>query len=175
MAKVFLLTGLSGAGKTTLAEGLLARMAGKKVFAMLDGDAMRKGVCSDLGFGAADRAENIRRCGEMARLLAAQKINVLLAIIAPYNTLRENLARILGRDNLRVIHVSCPLEVCIQRDPKKNYQKAIAGVMRGYTGIADIYEPPAHADLVIETNNMPVNVCLDALEEFVDRELPLAD
>ncbi len=172
MAKIFLLTGLSGAGKTTLASGLQARLANEEPFILLDGDAMRKGVCSDLGFSAQDRAENIRRCGEMAKLLASQGVNVLLAVIAPYEELRRNLARIIrsgqaDTDALRIIHVACPLEVCIARDPKKNYQKALAGAMSNYTGIADIYEPPQKPDFVIETSRQTVAQSLDRLEEYV--------
>lgn len=166
MAHVFLLTGLSGAGKTTLAEGLLKRLGGSSQFVLLDGDAMRRGICSDLCFTPKDRAENIRRCGEMAKLLADQGISSILAVIAPYEDLRASLARIIG-DKLRIIHVSCPLEVCINRDPKKNYQRALAGQMQNYTGIADAYEIPKEPHLVIETHRHDIEACLDRLEQFV--------
>lgn len=143
------------------------RLAGRLPCVLLDGDAMRKGVCADIGFTAKDRAENVRRCGEMAKLLAEQKINVLLALIAPYESIRQNLATIVGAHKLRIVHIVCPLEVCIQRDPKKNYQKALAGAIPGYTGIADIYEPPVAPHLVINTNLQSLDACLDKLQDFV--------
>ena len=92
--------------------------------ALLDGDEMRRGVCRELGFSPEDRAENIRRCGEIAKLLLAQGITVILAVIAPYQKLRDNLKELIGAENLYTVFVDCPVEVCIQRDPKKNYRKA---------------------------------------------------
>lgn len=169
MAKVFLLTGLSGAGKTTLATKLLKTDLGSP-FVLLDGDEMRKGMCSDLGFSAKDRAENIRRMGEMAKLLAAQGYNVLIAAIAPYESLRQSLASIVGNENLKIIHIACPLEVCIRRDPKCNYQKALAGFLPNYTGVADIYETPAHPHLVLRTHEDDLESCHRKLCEFVGRE-----
>lgn len=148
MANAFLLTGLSGAGKTTLAESVLKKLPHNFVF--LDGDAMRKGLNSDLGFDAPDREENIRRCAEITRLLLDQGFNVLIAVIAPYESLRRKLREIVG--DLCIIHVDCPLEVCIKRDPKQNYKKAFAGYISGYTGIHDRYENPVNPDLHILTS-----------------------
>lgn len=167
MPKVFLLTGLSGAGKTTIAEGLLQKMAPAHDFILLDGDIVRKGLCADLGFTPEDRTENMRRMAEMAKLLLDQGWNVVIAAIAPRTAARENLARIVGKDNLHVIHVACPLEICIARDPKGNYKKAMAGCLPGYTGIGDIYEMPDAPDLILETNQISIEESVGQLRKFV--------
>lgn len=166
MANVFLLTGLSGAGKTTLANALCKILKEKTPCVLIDGDEMRSGVCSDLGFSPADREENIRRCGEFAKLLAEQGVTAILAVIAPYRKLRDNLKNIIGADNLHIIHVDCPLETCIQRDPKKNYRKAASGELANYTGVADKYEIPADPDLVIHTDTETREESVKKLADF---------
>lgn len=169
MAKVFLFSGLSGAGKTTLAQG--ARdMLGQGAWVVLDGDAMRRGLNRDLGFSRADREENIRRLGEIAVCLAEQGINVILAVIAPYESLRRNLAQIVGPDRLRVVFVACPLEECMRRDPKHNYAAARSGKIENYTGLQDGYEEPREPDLVIRTDETPLEDCLKALTGYLKSE-----
>lgn len=167
MPKTFLLTGLSGAGKTTLAENVLANLP--KNFIFLDGDAMRKGLNSDLGFSPSDREENIRRCAEIAKLLMEQGFNVLIAVIAPYESLRRKLKEITG--NLRIIHVDCPLEICIRRDPKHNYQLALAGHISKYTGIHDKYEIPIDPDFYIHTNKCGKEECITQCYNYIVSEL----
>lgn len=172
--KVFLLTGLSGAGKTTLATSVLQAIGASggpgSGFVLLDGDALRCGLSSDLGFSPDARRENIRRAGEVAKLLSMQGYHVLMAFIAPYASVRLQLAQIIGQDFLRIVHVSCPLEVCISRDPKRNYQKALMGQMANYTGIADIYEVPERADLVLKTHEQSLQECTQSLLGLVRRE-----
>lgn len=171
MAKSFLLTGLSGAGKTTLATLAQKRLAGEVDLIILDGDEMRGGLNRDLGFTPEHRRENIRRCGELASLLARQGKNTLLSVIAPYESLRAELQRIIGPDTLRVIHINCPLEICICRDPKKNYQKALTGNLANYTGLADIYEPPPNAHLILNTHRQSTDMCLSELVNFIRGEV----
>lgn len=171
MPKSFLLTGLSGAGKTTLSKKVQELLQNQVDLVLIDGDEMRHGINSDLGFSRKDREENIRRCGEMAKLLASQGKSTLLALIAPYDSLRIRLQEILGPDSMRIIHVSCPLEICISRDPKANYRKALSGHIQNYTGIADSYEIPANAHLVIETHKTPIEDCAKQIGDFILREL----
>lgn len=146
------LTGLSGSGKSTVAVELERRLvaAGRPAF-LLDGDNLRHGLNSDLGFTAADRAENVRRVGEVARLFAEAGVVAIVSLISPYRA---------DRDRARAVHeaaglpfleifVDTPLEVCEARDPKGMYAKARAGEIRGFTGIDDPYEPPLTPALVL--------------------------
>jgi len=143
-------TGLSGSGKSTVAAELERALvaAGRPAY-LLDGDNLRHGLNADLGFSAADRSENIRRVGEVARLFADAGVVALVPVISPYRT---------DRDRARAIHeaagvpfvevfVDTPLEVCEARDPKGLYAKARAGEIKGFTGIDDPYEAPVHPDL----------------------------
>jgi bifunctional enzyme CysN/CysC len=143
-------TGLSGSGKSTVAAELERALvaAGRPAY-LLDGDNLRHGLNADLGFTAADRSENIRRVGEVARLFADAGVVALVPVISPYRT---------DRDRARAIHesagvpfvevfVDTPLEVCEARDPKGLYAKARAGEIKGFTGIDDPYEAPHHPDL----------------------------
>jgi bifunctional enzyme CysN/CysC len=146
------LTGLSGSGKSTLANAVAERLLADGVIAyMLDGDNVRHGLNADLGFGAADRSENVRRLGEVARLMADAGLVVLVPAISPY---------VVDRDRVRAAHadaglafvevfVDTPLDVCEQRDPKGLYREARAGRLTGFTGIDDPYEPPVTPDLRI--------------------------
>jgi bifunctional enzyme CysN/CysC len=145
-------TGLSGSGKSTVAtalEGLLVR-AGRPAY-VLDGDNLRLGLNGDLGFTAVDRAENVRRVGHVASLLADAGVVALVPLISPYRV---------DRDRVRALHeaaelpflevfVDTPIELCEQRDPKGLYAKARAGEIKGFTGIDDPYEAPARPDLVL--------------------------
>jgi adenylyl-sulfate kinase len=147
------LTGLSGSGKSTIAGALAAALTARGVLSYtLDGDNLRHGLNGDLGFSAADRDENVRRIGEVARLFADAGVVVLVPVVSPYRA---------GRDRVRVVHdaadlpffevfVDTPLEVCEERDPKGLYAKARAGELRGLTGVDDPYEAPLAADLVLD-------------------------
>jgi bifunctional enzyme CysN/CysC len=146
------LTGLSGSGKSTVAVALerLLVGAGRPAF-RLDGDNLRLGLNADLGFSAADRDENVRRAGEVARLMADAGVVAVVPLISPYRA---------GRDRARAVHeaagvpfvevfVDTPIELCEQRDPKGLYAKARAGEITGFTGIDDPYEAPERPDLVL--------------------------
>lgn len=150
------LTGLSGSGKSTIAVELerLLNAAGRPAY-RLDGDNLRHGLNADLGFSAEDRDENVRRAGEVARLLADAGVVAIVALISPYRV---------GRDRVRAIHrestlpffevyVDTPIEVCEERDVKGLYAKARTGELTGFTGIDDPYEPPAEPELVLRPSD----------------------
>ena len=163
---VLWLTGLSGAGKSTLAFGLgeklLAR--GYQVY-VLDGDIVRSGLNSDLGFSHADRIENIRRVGEMAALFEDAGMICISAFISPYRSDREAARRAARR--FHEVYVKADLATCERRDPKGLYREARAGRIKNFTGIDDVYEPPEHAALVIDTVATTVDEALTALFEYV--------
>jgi bifunctional enzyme CysN/CysC len=146
------LTGLSGSGKSTLADAVAARLLdeGRPAY-VLDGDNLRHGLNADLGFSAADRAENVRRVGEVARLLADAGLVVLAPVISPYRADRDRARAIHEDTGLRFVEVfvDTPLELCEERDPKGLYAKARAGELTGMTGIDDPYEPPLTPDVTI--------------------------
>jgi adenylylsulfate kinase len=146
------LTGLSGSGKSTLAQGLAERFAREGVLHfILDGDAVRTGLCRDLGFSAADRKENIRRVAEVAALMNRAGLTVICALISPLLEDRRMAREIIGHGRFVEVHVATSLEVCEQRDPKGLYRRARAGAIPDFTGISAPYEVPVAAELVIDT------------------------
>ncbi len=149
-AGVLWFTGLSGSGKSTLARALE-----QKLFAvgcqtmLLDGDQLRHGLCGDLGFSPADRSENIRRAGEVARLFFEQGNIVLCSFVSPFQRDRDQIKQRIGPENFLEIFVDCPLEICRQRDTKGLYARADAGALTQLSGIGQSYEPPRNPDLVL--------------------------
>jgi len=164
------LTGLSGAGKSTLARAVCRDLFDRGVQAtVLDGDNLRHGLCADLGFSAEDRAENIRRAAHVAALLAESGQVVLTAFISPYRADRDAARAVAERAGLAFaeVFVDAALEVCEARDPKGLYAKARAGEIRGFTGIDDPYEPPAAADLTLDTASLTPEAAAAALRDAV--------
>lgn len=162
------LTGLSGAGKSTLA-GLLEKQLiddGLPIVC-LDGDDIRRGLSSDLGFSRDDRKENIRRIAEVARLLADAGIVVVVSAISPYESDRVDASDVIGAQRLSVVHVSCPLEVCVQRDVKALYRRALTGDVAQFTGISSPYEVPNLPALTLQTDAVGKEECLRVLVEHV--------
>jgi adenylyl-sulfate kinase len=151
-------TGFSGAGKTTLANALALalRAQGYPVY-VLDGDSLRQGLCRDLGFDPASRAENLRRAGEVSRLMVDAGVNVLAAFITPLQQERDHLRVLLAGIPFIEVHVSTPLHVCESRDCKGLYQQARAGKVRDFTGVDAPYEPPTATHLAIDTSRMTVD------------------
>jgi adenylyl-sulfate kinase len=149
-------TGLSGSGKSTVARALEESLAaeGRLVY-VLDGDNIRTGLCSDLGFTAADRSENIRRIGHVAALFADAGAIVLTAFISPFRSDRAQARAIVGADFLEVF-VDAPLNVCETRDPKGLYKKARAGQIAEFTGISSPYEPPERPELHLHNGERPL-------------------
>ncbi|ONM48929.1 adenylyl-sulfate kinase [Nocardia donostiensis] len=150
------LTGLSGSGKSSVAVELERRLvaAGRPAF-LLDGDNLRHGLNSDLGFGAADRVENVRRVGEVARLFAEAGVVAIVSLISPYLADRERVRAVHDAAGIPFVevYVDTPLSVCESRDPKGMYAKARAGEIRGFTGIDDPYEPPLSPALVLRPDD----------------------
>ena len=156
-AAVIWLTGLSGAGKSTIARDVERRLfeRGSRT-AVLDGDRLRDGLCSDLGFSPADRTENIRRAGEMARILFEQGCIVLCAFVSPYRQDRERVrARFLEGSYLEVF-VKATLETCRMRDPKGLYARAGQGQITQFTGLSAPYEEPLDPDVTLDTERLTV-------------------
>jgi bifunctional enzyme CysN/CysC len=163
-AAVLWFTGLSGAGKSTLARALeqLLHQRGCQTM-LLDGDQVRQGLCRDLGFSREDRAENLRRVGEVARLFFESGHIVICAFVSPGARERERVRRLLPPGRFLEIHVACPLEVCIQRDPNGLYRRALAGQIPEFTGISSEYEPPAAPEAVVHTDLDPPEKIVAAL------------
>ena len=152
------LTGYSGAGKSTIADALIAQLEGEgRPVTVLDGDVVRTHLSSELNFSREHRDLNIRRIGWVAGEIVKHGGTVVVAAIAPYEAAREE-ARALVEKHGRfvLVHLSTPLEVCEQRDVKGLYAKARAGEIREFTGISDPYEPPSRAEVVVDTSVVPL-------------------
>lgn len=167
MKPVLWLFGLPCSGKTTLAGALRGHFqaAGQSVI-LLDGDELRSGLCADLGFSDEDRRENLRRAASLAQLLARQGHRVICAFVTPKEHHRDVVRQILGT-NVRLIHIDCPLEVCMKRDVKGLYAKAANSQMTGMTGLQDTFEPPLSADFVIQTSRVKIKEALSSLLAWV--------
>ncbi|MBN2582469.1 MAG: adenylyl-sulfate kinase [Planctomycetes bacterium] len=162
------LTGLSGSGKSTVARALESRLheAGRLVF-VLDGDNVRHGLNSDLGFSAADRDENIRRIGEVAALMAEAGLIVVTAFISPYREGRAGARKAVGPGRFLEVFLDTPLELCEQRDPKGLYRKARSGELEEFTGVDAPYERPESADLSLDTGRQDVGQCVEAMVQLL--------
>ncbi len=162
------LTGLSGAGKSTVAEALAQRLRslGQRV-EVLDGDVVRQHFSKGLGFSREDRLENIRRVAYVAHLLARNGVAVVVALISPYREGRDYARALIG-DFLEV-YVKCPIEVLVQRDVKGLYAKALRGEVPNFTGISDPYEEPLSPDLVLATDRESVEESVDKLWQALAR------
>jgi adenylyl-sulfate kinase len=162
-AVVLWFTGLSGSGKSSIAgmleSMLIERHAAHTCF--LDGDSLRSGLNRDLGFSDADRSENIRRAGEVARLMFEAGLITLVAFISPFARDRDRARALVPAGRFWEIYVACPLEICRSRDPKQLYQRAQQGEITDFTGISSGYEPPLHPELVLHSDRMGVVECAE--------------
>jgi len=163
-------TGLSGAGKSTLAHAVEERLhqMSCQTF-VLDGDNVRHGLCSDLGFSDEDRRENIRRIGEMARLFIEAGVIALTAFISPFRTDRLKVRNLAAPGDFIEVYCRCPLEICEQRDVKGMYRRARAGDIRDFTGISSPYEEPENPELTIATDSMPLDQCVDQVIDYLQK------
>ncbi|WP_424945995.1 adenylyl-sulfate kinase [Candidatus Spongiihabitans sp.] len=155
-------TGLSGSGKSTLAHALEEELhqRGCRTF-VCDGDNVRHGLCGDLGFSDEDRAENVRRIGQMAKLFVEGGVIALTAFISPFRVDRQRVRMMVdnSKDFIEVF-CDCPLEICEQRDVKGLYQRARRGEIPDFTGISSPYETPQNADLIVKTSEYTVEQCV---------------
>jgi len=162
---VLWMTGLSGSGKSTLANTLeykLVHTYGAHTY-LLDGDNVRSGLNAGLGFSEADRRENIRRVGEVARLMYNAGLIVITAFISPYRSDRELVRSLLQPEAFWEIYVSCPIETCIERDPKGLYRKALDGKISEFTGINSPYEAPEAPEIQVDTGQLTVDECVELI------------
>lgn len=155
-------TGLSASGKSTISHAVedALHKTGCRTF-VLDGDNVRHGLCSDLGFSLADRAENLRRVGEVAKLFLEAGIIVLAGFISPLINERERVRSLMPHDDFLEIYCAAPLEVCEARDPKGLYSRARKGLIADFTGISSPYEPPTNPELTLDTASLGVEECVE--------------
>ena len=172
---IFWFTGLSGAGKSTLAMAVENALFEKGYHTyVLDGDNVRHGLNADLGFSPDDRAENIRRIGEVAALMADAGLIVVSAFISPYQADRDR-ARAAAPSAFHEMFVSADLETCEGRDPKGLYKKARAGEIAEFTGIDSPYEPPANPEMVVDTQNNSIDDCVNQVMRYIEQQVELKD
>jgi adenylylsulfate kinase len=161
---VYWITGLPAAGKTTLAHALVqALQAQGHAACVLDGDELRRGLCSDLGLSDADRSENIRRAGEVARLMVQAGLSVACAFVSPFAADRQRVRALFAPGQFVEVFLSTPLEECARRDPKGLYAKARAGQIQGLTGWDGPYERPTAPEFALDTTRLAVAGMVQAI------------
>lgn len=166
------LTGLSGAGKTTLAGRLVPELRARGLrVEVLDGDEVRTNLSKGLGYSKEDRDTNVRRIGYVARLLARNGVAAVTAAISPYREVREEVRRAVEGDGADFVevYVECPLEVLAERDVKGLYKKALSGEIQGFTGVSDPYEEPRAPDVLVRTNEEAVEACAERIIAELER------
>ena len=165
--QVILLTGLSGAGKSTIAYAVEKKLHElSRLTYVLDGDSVRLGLNKDLGFSIEDRIENIRRMKEISMILSQTGVIVLLSFIAPIEKERLIFADTF-RERYTEVYVTCPLEICRERDPKGLYEKVERGIIKEFTGVASVYEPPKSPHIVINTQELSLEASVDIVAEYI--------
>ncbi|MGO9646402.1 MAG: adenylyl-sulfate kinase [Candidatus Bathyarchaeia archaeon] len=162
------LTGLPGSGKTTIAKHLESKLRTMNwQVEVLDGDELRLNLSKGLGFSREDRETHLKRAAYVAKLLSRNKVAVIAAFISPYRNIREYARK--ETTNFIEVFVKCPLQVCVQRDPKGLYKKASSGEIKNLTGPQDVYEEPLAPDLIVETNNMTVEASVSMIVEKLNQ------
>jgi adenylyl-sulfate kinase len=174
MSKGFTLwfTGLSGAGKTTLATKLVLELQARGVkVELLDGDEVRTNLSKGLGFSKEDRDTNIRRIGYVSRLLSRNGVGVIAAAISPYREVRDEVRNAVQNDGAEFIevYIRCPIEILAERDVKGLYKKALAGEITGFTGISDPYEEPLAPEIVVESDRETVEASAAKIIDELER------
>ena len=166
-SKVVWLTGLSGSGKSTIAQGLEGALQSQGVpVKILDGDALRASLNKDLGFSKEDRAENIRRTAIMAKSLVDSGVVVIVALISPYAEGRQQARELFQEGQFLEVFIDTPLEISIQRDPKGLYAKALKGEIKNFTGIDSPYEVPTEPEITLNTERNSVKEMVKIIIEY---------
>jgi adenylylsulfate kinase len=165
-------TGLSGSGKSTLANLVEIELSKKNIYTYtLDGDNMRHGLNKDLSFAPKDRTENIRRIGEISKLMIDAGLVTLAAFVSPYIKDRENVKQIVGANNFVEVYVNTSLEECERRDVKGLYKKARAGEIKNMTGLTSPYEAPLNPDIEIVTDKESIEISAQKIVDFIFQKL----
>ena len=167
---VIWLTGLSGSGKSSIARGLKrALLKLGKPACTLDGDKVRRGLCSDLAFSPSDRKENVRRIGEVAKLFADAGMICIVALISPYRRDRQKARRIVEAGRFIEVYVNAPIEVCEQRDRKGLYARARAGRLKAFTGVSAPYESPERPELELHTDKLTIAGSVNKIFDYLKK------
>lgn len=167
-SKVLWLTGLSGSGKSTIAQGLERHLYNHGYFAqVLDGDNIRAGINNNLSFSEEDRVENIRRIAEVAKLYLNSGIITINSFISPTIAIRDLARHIIGQEDFLEIYINAPIELCESRDVKGLYKKARSGEIKDFTGIHAPYEPPIAPALEIHTGELSIESSIQSIYEFI--------
>ena len=162
-ASVFWFTGMSGSGKSTIAEAVERKLFNEgHLVQVLDGDNIRSGICNNLSFSIEDRTENIRRISEVSKLMVSAGVIALNSFVSPTNEIREFARQIIGEDDFHLIYVKATLETCEKRDVKGLYKKARAGIIKGFTGIDSPFDEPNKLNLILDTES-------ESKEDSVDK------
>ncbi|MEH6765251.1 MAG: adenylyl-sulfate kinase [Aequorivita antarctica] len=165
-------TGLSGSGKSTIANALEIKLFEQGIHTyLLDGDNVRKGLNNNLSFSAEDRTENIRRIAEVANLMIDAGLVVLASFVSPYREDRENVKRIVGYEKFLEVFVNTPIEECERRDVKGLYEKARAGEIKNFTGVNAPYEAPMAPDVEIDTTMVSVEEAVALIIKFIGKKI----
>jgi len=168
----FWLTGLSGSGKSTIAQGVERVLMDKGVFAqVLDGDNIRSGICKNLSFSAEDRVENIRRIAEVTKLYLNSGIVTLNSFISPTIDIRSMAANIVGKEHFKEVYINTSLEECERRDVKGLYKKARAGEIKNFTGIDQPYEAPQNPDFELKTEDQSIEDSVKLLSDYILKQV----
>ncbi len=163
------MTGLSGAGKSTIASVLAARLERRgRTVTLLDGDIVRTHLSKGLGFSKEDRDTNIRRIGFVASEVVRHGGAVICAVVSPYEATRNEARQMVGGGSFVLVHVATPIAVCEQRDVKGLYAKARRGEIKGFTGVDDPYEPPVSPDVVLTTLDCDAEECAATIERLLE-------
>ncbi len=175
-AKILWFTGLSGSGKSTIANGveLALNEQGFKTY-LLDGDNVRLGLNNDLGFSDKDRVENVRRIREVAKLMLDAGLIVLCAFVSPFRKDRDALREVVNEEDFVEIFVNCPLEVCEERDVKGLYKKARAGLIKDFTGISSAFEAPLNPEIILNTKELSLEKCIEKILSLLLQKIQKSD